>query len=64
MENIINNNIDYPVLTLITLLPLLGAVFILVVRNEVLIKWFALSTTLGTFIISLPIYKYFDKTTH
>ncbi|MDP7529889.1 MAG: proton-conducting transporter membrane subunit, partial [Candidatus Marinimicrobia bacterium] len=49
---------------LITFLPLLGAVFILVIRNKVLIKWFALSTTFGTFIVSLPIYKYFDKTTH
>ena len=64
MENILNNNINYPVLSLITFLPLLGAVFILVIRNEVLIKWFALSTTFGTFIVSLPIYKYFDKTTH
>jgi len=64
MENIINNNINYPVLSLITFLPLLGAVFILVIRNKVLIKWFALSTTFGTFIVSLPIYKYFDKTTH
>ena len=60
MEHLIN----YPVLTLITFTPLFGALLILFLRNEVIIKWFALATTFGTFIISLPIYKYFDKTTH
>ena len=64
MEDIIYNNFDYPILSLITFLPLLGALFILVLRNEMLIKYFALATTFGTFITALPIYKYFDKTTH
>ena len=64
MEDIIYNNIDYPILSLITLLPLLGVAFILLIRNEVIIKWVALATTFCTFIISLPIYKYFDKTTY
>ena len=64
MEDIIYNNIDYPILSLITFLPLLGVAFILLIRNEVIIKWLALATTLGTFIVSLPIYKYFDKTTY
>ena len=64
MEDIIYNNFDYPILSLITFIPLLGALFILVLRNEMLIKYFALATTFGTFIIALPIYKYFDKTTH
>ncbi|SVA52142.1 uncharacterized protein METZ01_LOCUS104996 [marine metagenome] len=64
MEDIIYNNIDYPILSLITFLPLLGVAFILLIRNEVIIKWLALATTFGTFIVSLPIYKYFDKTTY
>ena len=64
MENIIYNNIDYPILSLITFLPLLGVAFILLIRNEVIIKWLALATTLGTYIVSLPIYEYFDKTTY
>jgi len=46
MENIINNNIDYPILSLITFLPLLGLGFILLIRSEVIIKWLALATTL------------------
>ena len=64
MEDIIYNSLNYPILSLVTFLPLLGALFILVIRNEALIKWFALATTFGTFIVSLPIYKYFDKTTY
>ena len=64
MEDVIYNSLNYPVLSLVTFLPLLGALFILILRNEVLIKWFALTTTFATFIASLPIYKYFDKTTH
>jgi len=33
-------------------------------RNNVLIKWIALLTTVATFIVSLPIYTQFDKTTY
>ena len=64
MEDIIYNSLNYPVLSLVTFLPLLGALFILFIRNEPLIKWFALATTFATFILSLPIYNYFDKTTY
>ena len=64
MEDVIYNRLNYPILSLVTFLPLLGALFILVIRNEALIKWFALATTFGTFIVSLPIYNYFDKTTY
>ena len=64
MEDVIYNSLNYPILSLVTFLPLLGALFILFIRNGALIKWFALATTFGTFIVSLPIYKYFDKTTY
>ena len=64
MEDIIYNSLNYPILSLVTFLPLLGALLILFIRNEALIKWFALATTFGTFIVSLPIYNYFDKTTY
>ena len=64
MEDVIYNSLNYPVLSLVTFLPLLGALFILFIRNEPLIKWFALATTFATFILSLPIYNYFDKTTY
>ena len=56
--------LSYPVLTVITFLPLVGALIILLLRNAAQIKWLALVTTIATFIASLPVYKHFDKTTH
>ena len=64
MEGIIINSLDFPVLTVTTFLPLAGAFLILLIRNDVLIKWIALVTTIATFIVSLPIYTHFDKTTY
>ena len=63
MEGIILNNLDYPILTVTTFLPLVGALIILLLRREELIKWFALATTITTFFILLPIYTHIDKTT-
>ena len=64
MEGILLTELSYPVLTVITFLPLAGALMILLLRNPAQIKWLALETTIAKFIASLPIYKYFDKTTH
>ena len=64
MEDIIINSLDFPVLTVTTFLPLAGALLILLIRNDILIKWIALVTTIATFIVSLPIYTHFDKTTY
>ena len=64
MEDIIINNLDYPVLTASTFLPMVGALIILFLKRGPLIKWFALATTVSTFMVSLPIYKHFDKTTY
>ena len=64
MEGIIINSLDFPILTVTTFLPLAGALLILLIRNDVLIKWIALVTTVATFIVSLPIYSHFDKTTY
>ena len=64
MEGIILNSLNFPVLTVTTFLPLAGALLILLMRNDVLIKWIALATTVATFIVSLPIYTHFDKTTY
>ena len=64
MESIIINNLSYPVLSACTFLPLAGAIIMLFLKRGPFIKWFALVTTIATFIISLPIYKHFDKTTY
>ena len=53
----------YPVLTTTTFLPLAGAALILLVGSERLARWLALATTLATFVVSLPLYLYFDKAT-
>lgn len=58
------NNLSYPVLTLTTFLPLAGVLIILCLRNDTLIRWVALITTLVTFAVSLPVYVNFDKTTY
>jgi len=52
---------SYPVLSLITFLPLLGAAAILALRDRQA-RWIGLVTTLATFGVSLPLYAGFDKT--
>ncbi|HJS74498.1 MAG TPA: NADH-quinone oxidoreductase subunit M, partial [Vicinamibacteria bacterium] len=52
---------SYPVLTVTTFLPLLGAVVILLAGDR-LARWIALLTTLITFGVSLPLYRGFERT--
>jgi len=56
---------DWPILSAITLLPLIGALFILVIRGEDEIalrnmRWTALFTTVFTFVLSLILWSNFD----
>ena len=51
----------YPVLTLTTFLPLVGAALILLFGSERLARWIALATTLATLAVSAPLYQHFDK---
>jgi len=56
---------DWPILSVVTFLPLVGALFILVIRGEDAIavrnmRWTALSTTVITFLVSLLIWLDFD----
>ncbi|HWI11584.1 MAG TPA: NADH-quinone oxidoreductase subunit M, partial [Burkholderiaceae bacterium] len=58
----------WPVLTLVTFLPLVGAAFILVVRGDEQTvasnaRWVALWTTLVTFVVSLALWFDFDRGT-
>ncbi len=52
---------DYPVLTVTTFLPLVGAASIVLFRSERLVRWIALATTLATLTASIPLYRHFDK---
>ncbi|MAR78873.1 MAG: NADH-quinone oxidoreductase subunit M [Rhodospirillaceae bacterium] len=59
---------SWPILSIVTFLPLVGAAFILLIRGEEKIvarnaKYLALWTTIITFILSLILWLRFDKTT-
>ncbi|MEW6569965.1 MAG: NADH-quinone oxidoreductase subunit M [Nitrospirota bacterium] len=66
MEQVIMNQLGYPILTTIIFLPVLGSLFILIMRRswELPVKWIALTTSVLTFIVALPLFTDFDKTTH
>ena len=56
--------VDWPLVSVIIFLPLIGALIILFIKEEELtsinIKWSALLTSLGTFILSLILWIQFD----
>ncbi|UCD34688.1 MAG: NADH-quinone oxidoreductase subunit M [Nitrospiraceae bacterium] len=64
MENIIYNHLDYSILSWTVFLPVLGALFLLLVQGRAVIRWISLLFTLATFVISLPLLTHFDKGTH
>ena len=52
----------YPVLTVTTFLPILGAALVLLMGSKRRARWIALATTLATMAVSAPLYWQFDKT--
>ncbi len=59
---------DFPILSLVTFIPLAGAVFILTLREEEQIvarnaRWVALSASGLTFVLSLLLWTHFDRST-
>ena len=59
---------DWPLLSLVIFVPLVGALFILAIRGEEAIvarnaKYVALWTTLGNFLLSIPLWWGFDNST-
>src|SRR3990167_7339774 len=53
----------YPILSLVTFLPLIGAFILLFIRNAAAVRWIALVFTAADFFVSIPILTNFDKTT-
>src|SRR4029077_9092076 len=58
---------SWPLLTLVTFLPLVGVLLIIVLRGEAEAvarnaRWIALWTSLVTFLLSLALWAYFDPT--
>src|SRR5689334_2612449 len=61
------NAVGFPILSLVTFLPLLGVLIIMMVRGDEAVvasnaRWTALWTSLITFVISLVLWARFDKT--
>jgi len=52
---------NFPLLTVITFLPLVGAVLVQLLGRGRLPRWIALATTLVTLAVSIPLYVGFDK---
>ncbi len=65
-QQVIMNQLSYPILSALIFLPMLGALLILITRRswELLTKCIALGTSILTFLLSIPIFTEFDKTTH
>jgi NADH-quinone oxidoreductase subunit M len=57
--------LGYPILSTVIFLPIFGALLIFLIKrtNETFIKWTALLISLITFILSVPLFSSFDKTT-
>ena len=65
-QQVIMNQLSYPILSGLIFLPMLGALLILITRRswELLTKCIALGTSIATFLLSIPLFTEFDKTTH
>src|SRR4030042_5848622 len=65
-QQVIMNQLSYPILSTLIFLPILGALLILLTRRswELLAKSIALGTSILTFLLSIPLFTEFDKTTH
>jgi len=60
----LNNVMSFPILTWSIFLPTAGAIFIwLFVRGEVAVRWTALTVSVATFLLTLPLWMYFDNST-
>lgn len=66
MEQVIMNQLSYPILSTVIFLPVFGALLLLFARRswELLTKWVALTTSIATFLLSIPLFINFDKSTY
>lgn len=60
------NSLAYPILSTLIFLPVIGAVVILLIgrSQERLTKWVALIVSIVAFLLSIPLFTDFDRTTH
>src|SRR5512137_2386652 len=63
-DYLIMNPLNFPILSTTIFIPVVGALLLLVMRNDTLVKVTAFTAGIINFIISLLIYVHFDPTTH
>jgi NADH-quinone oxidoreductase subunit M len=63
MDFLIPNQLNYPILSTLIFLPLVGALLIFLIRNETGARVWTLAVSTVTFLLSLPLYFYFDTST-
>jgi len=58
--------LSYPILSTLIFLPVFGALLLLFARRswELLTKWVALTISIATFLLSIPLFTNFDKSTY
>jgi NADH-quinone oxidoreductase subunit M len=64
MEHFLSGNqLGYPILSILTFVPLIGALIMLVLRGDTVSRWWALLVTLANAGLSLSLYANFDTST-
>ncbi len=64
MENyLILNTLNFPILSLLLIIPVVGAIVAMFLRGDTLLKYWSLAVTLVTALVSLPLWSSFDKAT-
>ncbi|MGC9519247.1 MAG: complex I subunit 4 family protein [Desulfuromonadaceae bacterium] len=60
---LILNTLNYPVLSMLLIVPVIGAIVAMFLRGDTVLKYWSLAVTLITAIISVPLWTCFDRTT-
>jgi NADH-quinone oxidoreductase subunit M len=60
---LILNTLDFPILSLTMIIPVLGALVCMFMKNDTVLKIWGLIVTTITLVVSLPLYTNFDSTT-
>ena len=63
-DYLIMNPLNFPILTTTIFIPLAGAILLLLMRSDKIVKGIAFTTGIINFLISLLLLVYFDSSTH
>jgi NADH-quinone oxidoreductase subunit M len=64
MLELIPNQLGYPLLSLLIFIPVIGGVLLLFVRDSAAARWIALTFSLVTLVLCVPLLSNFDPSTH